>query len=109
MYIQLDPINRLHLQTFKSILGTLSLLPASYLFHHLWFYSTDSDQVMIRFFALSVFISWALVAFSIALSHTATNDDEQFEQHEQKIMSFYRQIPLMFFTGFIVFLQSQFC
>lgn len=109
MYIQLDSINRLHWRTIKSVLGTLSLLPASYLFHHLWFYSTNSDQVMIRFFALSIFISWALVAFSIALNHTAKDDDEQFEQHEQKIMSFYRQIPLIFFTGFIVFLQSQFC
>lgn len=107
MYI--DSINRLHLKTLKSIVGTLSLLPASYIFHYLWFYSNDSEQLMIRFFALTTFSAWAIITFIIALTHTTTEMDDEFNSSEQFIVNIYKQLPMVFFTVFLLFLQFCFC
>lgn len=106
-YLHSTPLLALYWSTLKSIISTLSLLPASYLFHYLWFYSNDSDQLFIRFFALTTFISWIIVTFTIALYHTQQElDDEQ--DNRSHLMQIYRQIPLLFFTAFILFLQAHY-
>lgn len=107
MYI--DAINHLHLKTIKSVIGTLSLLPASYLFHYLWFYSNDSEQLMIRFFALTTFSAWAIIAFIVALTHTTTQIHDEFNASEQTLIHIYKQLPILFFISFILFLQFRFC
>lgn len=103
-----EHLHQLHWRTLKSVLATLTLLPASYGFHYLWFYSTEMDQMFIRFFAISVLAAWAIITFYIALIHTVYQE-ETLTTTEQRWITIYRHVPMSFFIIFLVFLQTQWC
>ncbi|MDO4224072.1 MAG: hypothetical protein Q4D05_08650 [Acinetobacter sp.] len=113
--LSFDHINQMHWKTLKSVIAALSLVPASYAFHQLWFFSNDSEQMVIRFFALSLLSAWIIIAFCAAL-HTDASVSKKIAQSqqtlsrgEQWILHLYRQIPYISLTICLLFVQTQWC
>lgn len=103
-----DEINHFHWAMLKSILLILSLLPLSHFFLNLWQSTEGSSQIMVGFFAMSMFSASALVSFSSALHATVMQLREQdYSVLEQNVFKLYRYVPMGFLMAMLSYLAFQ--
>lgn len=104
-----DEINHFHWAMLKSVLLILSLLPLSHFFFNLWQSTEGSSQIVVGFFAISLFSASTLISFSSALHATVMQLREQdYSQLEQHIFQLYRYVPMGFLTVMLSYLAFQF-
>lgn len=97
----LSPLQLLHWNTLKSIAISLSLLPISHFAHQCWFSAhIGFEQILLRFFTLSLLGTWFILAFIFALTCTQTTFHP-----EHRLVKYYRHLPMSFFTLMLLGLQ----
>ena len=107
-FIISDEINQFHWAMLKSVLLILSLLPISQGILNLWNATEGSSQIMVGFFAISVFSALFVLCFWSALKATVLRlKQEQSSVLEQSIVSIYRYIPMLFLASMISYLVTQ--
>ena len=73
-----------------------------------WLPMEGSSQIIVGFFAISLFSTWAVLSFWSALKATVlTLDQVQITALEQKVVMFYRYTPMLFLAGMVSYLVSQ--
>ncbi|CAB1219079.1 hypothetical protein [Acinetobacter bouvetii] len=103
-----DEINQFHWAMLKSVLLILSLLPMSQGILTLWNATEGSSQIMVGFFAISLFSALFVLCFWSALKATVLNlKQEQPSVLEQGVVKIYRYIPMLFLTGMMSYLVTQ--
>ena len=103
-----DEINHFHWAMLKSVLLILSLLPLSHFFLNLWQNTDGSSQIMVGFFAMSLFSASTLVSFLSALHATIKQLHAQnYSLFEQQLFNVYRYVPMVFLTGMLSYLALQ--
>lgn len=104
----LDDVSQFHWSMLKSVLLILSMLPVAQGVLSLWQSTEGSSQIMVGFFAISLFSTWAVLSFWSALKATVlTLDQVQITALEQKVVMFYRYTPMLFLAGMVSYLVSQ--
>lgn len=107
-FIISDEINQFHWAMLKSVLLILSLLPISQGILNLWNATEGSSQIMVGFFAISLFSALFVLCFWSALKVTVLKlKQEQSSVLEQSIVSIYRYIPMLFLASMISYLVTQ--
>ena len=107
-FIISDEINQFHWAMLKSVLLILSLLPISQGILSLWNATEGSSQIMVGFFAVSLFSALFVLCFWSALKATVLKlKQEQSSVLEQSIVSIYRYIPMLFLASMISYLVTQ--
>ncbi|MGC3818733.1 hypothetical protein [Acinetobacter sp. G11] len=107
-FIISDEINQFHWAMLKSVLLILSLLPISQGILNLWNATEGSSQIMVGFFAISLFSALFVLCFWSALKATVLKlKQEQSSVLEQSIVSIYRYIPMLFLASMISYLVTQ--
>lgn len=107
-FIISDEINQFHWTMLKSVLLILSLLPISQGILNLWNATEGSSQIMVGFFAISLFSALFVLCFWSALKATVLKlKQEQSSVLEQSIVSIYRYIPMLFLASMISYLVTQ--
>lgn len=105
-FIFSDDINLFHWTVLKSVLLVLSILPVTYALTHLWAATEGSSQIMVGFFAISLFSSFAILAFHSALQITVFNIQKfEMTELEQKIVSLYRYVPMFSFVILVSYIS----
>ena len=103
-----DEIGEFHWSMLKSVLLILSLLPMSQGILTLWHATEGSSQIMVGFFAISVFSALLVLCFWSALKATLLNlKQQQSSALELGVMKVYRYIPMLFLTGMMSYLVTQ--
>lgn len=103
-----DAINQFHWSILKSVMLILSLLPMSQVFFNLWQATDGSSQIMVGFFALSLFSALTLLSFCFALQATVTAlEQEEMSHLEQRIVRLYRYVPMLFLASMLSYLSLQ--
>lgn len=103
-----DEINQFHWAMLKSVLLILSLLPASHLFLNLLEKTDGSSQIMVGFFALSMFSALAILSFYVALSATVLKlKHAEASSFEQTVVKIYRYLPMMSLALMMSYLAMQ--
>ena len=104
----LDEMSQFHWSMLKSVLLILSMLPVAQGVLSVWQSTEGSSQIMVGFFAISLFSTWAVLSFWSALKATVlTLDQVQITALEQKVVMFYRYTPMLFLAGMVSYLVSQ--
>lgn len=104
-----DEINQFHWAMLKSVLLILSLLPMSQGILTLWNATEGSSQIMVGFFAISLFSALLVLCFWSALKATVLRlQQEQISSLEQSVVKVYRYIPMLFLTAMMSYLVTQF-
>lgn len=104
-----DEINQFHGAMLKSVLLILSLLPMSQGILTLWNATEGSSQIMVGFFAISLFSALFVLCFWSALKATVLNlKQQQASVLEQSVVKVYRYIPMLFLTAMMSYLVTQF-
>ncbi|TCB72368.1 hypothetical protein E0H88_02035 [Acinetobacter sp. ANC 4216] len=107
-FIISDEINQFHWAMLKSVLLILSLLPISQGILNLWNATEGSSQIMVGFFAISLFSALFVLCFWSALKATVLKlKQEQSSVLEQSIVSIYRYIPMLLLASMISYLVTQ--
>ena len=107
-FIISDEINQFHWAMLKSVLLILSLLPISQGILNLWNATEGSSQIMVGFFAISLFSALFVLCFWSALKATVLRlKQEQSSVLEQSIVSIYRYIPMLLLASMISYLVTQ--
>jgi len=107
-FIISDEINQFHWAMLKSVLLILSLLPISQGILSLWNATEGSSQIMVGFFAVSLFSALFVLCFWSALKATLLNlKQQQSSALELGVMKVYRYIPMLFLTGMMSYLVIQ--
>ena len=104
----LDEMSQFHWSMLKSVLLILSMLPVAQGVLSVWQSTEGGSQIMVGFFAISLFSTWAVLSFWSALKATVlTLDQVQITALEQKVVMFYRYTPMLFLAGMVSYLVSQ--
>jgi hypothetical protein len=104
----LDEMSQFHWSMLKSVLLILSMLPVAQGVLSVWQSTEGSSQIMVGFFAISLFSTWAVLSFWSALKATVlTLEQVQITALEQKVVMFYRYTPMLFLAGMVSYLVSQ--
>ncbi|MGB9189579.1 MULTISPECIES: hypothetical protein [unclassified Acinetobacter] len=103
-----DEINQFHWAMLKSVLLILSLLPISQGILSLWNATEGSSQIMVGFFAISVFSTLFVLCFWSALKATVLNlKQQQSSTLEQGVVKVYRYMPMLFLAAMMSYLVTQ--
>ena len=104
-----DEIGEFHWSMLKSVLLILSLLPMSQGILTLWHATEGSSQIMVGFFAISLFSALFVLCFWSALKATVLSlKQQQISALEQIVVNVYRYIPMLFLTAMMSYLVTQF-
>ncbi|TCH64848.1 hypothetical protein [Acinetobacter sp. ANC 4862] len=104
-----DEINQFHGAMLKSVLLILSLLPMSQGILALSNATEGSSQIMVGFFAISLFSALFVLCFWSALKVTVLRlQQEQISSLEQSVVKVYRYIPMLFLTAMMSYLVTRF-
>ena len=106
-FLILDELNQLHWTMLKSVLLILSLLPISEVALNAWQTTEGSSQIMIGFFALSLFSTWFVLCFVSALKTSVWHRDELISSYEQLLFKAYRSVPMVFLSSLVAYLSLQ--
>lgn len=106
MEIFKEPINQLHWRILKTVLFILSILPAQEGYMQLWKISHESSQIILGFFAVSLFCSWLSIGFIWALQMLQQPSSIVISDVEQRLIKYYRQVPMLFFVMLVAYLSS---
>lgn len=100
-----DEINQFHWSMLKSVLWVLSILPMSQFFLNLWHLTNGSSQIMVGFFAISLFSTLLVLSFNSALHASVLKlEHEESTFFEQKVIQIYRHIPMFSFASMVSYL-----
>lgn len=103
-----DEINQFHWAMLKSILLILSLLPMAQGILTLWNATEGSSQIMVGFFALSVFSAMSVLCFWSALQATVLKlKQPQISAREHVVVKMYGYIPMLFLASMLSYLVTQ--
>ena len=103
-----DEINQFHWAMLKSVLLILTLLPISQGIATLYNATEGSSQIMLGFFALSLFSALLILCFCSALKITVlTLKLQQISALEQQLLTIYRRIPMLFLASLTSYLAAQ--
>lgn len=103
-----DEINQFHWAMLKSVLLILSLLPISQGILSLLHATEGSSQIMVGFFAISLFSALFILCFWSALKTTVLKlKQQQISALEQGAVNVYRYIPMLFLTAMMSYLVTQ--
>lgn len=103
-----DEINQFHWSVLKSVLLVLSILPLSQGILHIWQSTEGSSQIMVGFFALSLFSSLFILSFWSALQATVLKlKQQQITAFEQRIIGLYRYVPMLSLVAMMSYLVTQ--
>lgn len=102
-----DELNHLHWKMLKSILMILAILPISHVLLGLLQQTEGSSQIMIGFWGVSVLSASCIIAFVLALQATSWQSDLVQTRVEQWLFKVYRQVPMILFTGLVLFIFQQ--
>lgn len=103
----LDELNQFHWSMLKSVFLILSLLPISEAALSLWQTTEGSSQIMIGFFALSMFSALFVLCFLSALKTSVWDNNELVSKYEQLLFKTYRSIPMLFLSSLVAYLSVQ--
>ena len=104
----LNEMGQFHWSMLKSVLLILSMLPVAQGVLSVWQLTEGSSQIMVGFFAISLFSTWAVLSFWSALKATVlTLDQVQITALEQKVVMVYRYTPMLFLAGMVSYLVCQ--
>ena len=104
----LDEMSQFHWSMLKSVLLILGMLPVAQGVLSVWQSTEGSSQIVVGFFAISLFSTWAVLSFWSALKATVLILDQvQITAFEQKVVMFYRYTPMLFLAGMVSYLVSQ--
>ena len=104
-----DEIGEFHWSMLKSVLLILSLLPMSQGILTLWHATEGSSQIMVGFFAISVFSALLVLCFWSALKATVLSlKQQQISALEHRVVKIYSYIPMLFLAAMMSYLVSQF-
>jgi hypothetical protein len=104
----LDEMSQFHWSMLKSVLLILSMLPFAQGVLSVWQSTEGSSQIVVGFFAISLFSTWAVLSFWSALKVTVlTLDQVQITALEQKVVMLYRYTPMLFLAGMVSYLVGQ--
>ncbi|HQV25095.1 MAG TPA: hypothetical protein PLS76_05035 [Acinetobacter sp.] len=106
-FLILDELNQLHWTMLKSVLLILSLLPISEVALNAWQTTEGSSQIMIGFFALSLFSTWFVLCFVSALKTSVWHRDEFISSYEQLLFKAYRSVSMVFLSSLVAYLSVQ--
>lgn len=103
-----DEINQFHWSMLKSVLLVLSLLPMSQLFLNVWQSTEGSSQIMLGFFAISLFSALTLLSFCFALQATVIKlEQAEMSRFEQAVVQLYRYVPMLSLASMLSYLALQ--
>ncbi|WP_297426079.1 hypothetical protein [uncultured Acinetobacter sp.] len=103
-----DEINQFHWSMLKSVLLVLSLLPMSQMFLNGWQATEGSSQIMVGFFAISLFSAVTLLSFYFALQATlAKLQQQEMTVLEQRVIQLYRYVPMLSLASMLSYLSCQ--
>ncbi len=103
-----DEINQFHWAMLKSVVLILSLLPVSQGILGLWNATQGSSQIMVGFFAISLFSALFVLCFWSALKVTVLRlKQEQSSVLEQSVVNVYRYIPMVCLASILSYLVTQ--
>ena len=103
-----DEIGEFHWSMLKSVLLILSLLPTSQGILTLWHATEGSSQIMVGFFAISVFSALLVLCFWSALKATVLSlKQEQISALEHRVVKIYSYIPMLFLAAMMSYLVTQ--
>ena len=104
-----DEIGEFHWSMLKSVLLILSLLPTSQGILTLWHATEGSSQIMVGFFAISVFSALLVLCFWSALKATVLSlKQQQISALEHRVVKIYSYIPMLFLAAMMSYLVTQF-
>lgn len=107
-FIISDEINQFHWTMLKSVLLILSLLPISQAVLTVWNTTEGSSQIVVGFFALSVFSTLFVLCFWSALKATVLTLQQQHHSAlEQHVIQIYRYTPMVFLAAMLCYLVTQ--
>ena len=106
-FLILDELNQLHWTMLKSVLLILSLLPLGEAALNVWQTTEGSSQIMIGFFALSLFSTWFVLCFVSALKTSVWHRDEFISSYEQLLFKAYRSVSMVFLSSLVAYLSVQ--
>jgi hypothetical protein len=72
-----------------------------------WQTTEGSSQIMIGFFALSLFSTWFVLCFVSALKTSVWHRDEFISSYEQLLFKAYRSVPMVFLSSLVAYLSVQ--
>lgn len=107
-FLLADRLNQLHWSMLKIVLMIIALLPLSQALHFLWLQADLSSQIIFGFLGLSVFTASCLIVFIFALQATTWTTDLIRNRQQQRLFELYRQLPMLFFSAYLVFILLQF-
>ena len=103
-----DEINQFHWSMLKAVLLVLSLLPMSQLFLNVWQSTNGSSQIMVGFFAISLFSALTLLSFCFAVQATVAKlQDQEMNPIEQRVVQLYRYVPMLSLASMLSYLALQ--
>lgn len=104
-----DEIGEFHWSMLKPVLLILSLLPMSQGILTLWHATEGSSQIMVGFFAISVFSALLVLCFWSALKATVLSlKQQQISALEHRVVKIYSYIPMLFLAAMMSYLVTQF-
>lgn len=106
-FIIADEINQFHWTMLKSVLLILSLLPISQAVLTVWNTTEGSSQIVVGFFALSVFSTLFVLCFWSALKATVLTLQQHNSALEQQMIQIYRYMPMLFLAAMLCYLVTQ--
>jgi hypothetical protein len=107
-FILADEINHFHWTMLKSVLFILSLLPMSQAILSVWHATQGSSQIMVGFFAISIWSAMSVLCFWSALQATVLKlKSQQHSAREQIVIKVYGSIPMLFLAAIISYLVTQ--
>ena len=106
-FIFSDEIYQFHLAVLKSVLLILTLLPTSHGLLNAWQMTEGSSQIMVGFFALSLWSALLSLCFYSALKASVRQMEHMQGQGEQLMVRVYRLLPMLSLAVMLVYFTVQ--
>ncbi|MEB3767013.1 hypothetical protein [Acinetobacter sp. MD2] len=100
------PVHQLHRKVLKTVLIILAILPIAQVYVHLWHISHASSQIVLGFFAVSLLCSSFMVGFICALQVLHLPLLAELTALEQRIVTYYQRVPMLFFVILVAYISS---
>ncbi len=100
-----DEIYQLHWTMLKSVVFILTLLPISQSLLMLWHATQGSSQIMLGFFAISLFGTFSVLCFYSALKVSVFQFNlQQISAFKVQLLKIYCAVPMLFLASILCYL-----
>lgn len=104
----LDDVHELHWKMLKAVCLIASLLPAEHVADILWHVNHAESQIILGFFAVSLFSACASLGFIGALQILNLSVNLTGRPFEQRMLQVYQHLPMLFLAGVVTYLVVNF-